>query len=155
MAQLSEWVSVSEAVRLSGLSTRTLKRMAEEGRIKFRHSPGGHIRVARADLDGLLRQSAKVPGQASSILQQKKERVEELVLESQALRAEAEMDRLLRDQADRECQRAEARRAEAATRELALAEQRSRQASELERRKSEQRQAKTERQQVEFECRCF
>lgn len=150
---LNEYVSVSEAVRLSGLSTRTLKRMAKEGRLKFSKSPGGHIRIARADLDGLLRHSPSSPAPVSSVLQNKKERVEELVLETQELRARRELDRLQEEDADRDRQRAAARRAEAATRELALAEQRSRRTSESERRKREQREAEAERQQAEFERR--
>lgn len=153
MAQLSEWVSVSEAVRLSGLSTRTLKRLGEERRIKFSRSPGGHIRIARADLNGLLRHSGNAAAPASSILQNRKERVEDLVLETEELRAKRDLDRLREEDADRERQRMEARRAEAATRELALVEQRLRRASELERRKREQREAEASQRQAEFERR--
>jgi excisionase family DNA binding protein len=153
MAQ-SEWVSVSEAVRLSGLSTRTLKRLAvEERRIKFSRSPGGHIRIARADLDGLLRHSANAPAPTSSVLQNRKERVEELVLETQELRAKRELDRLQEEDADRERQRAEARRAEAVTRELALAQQRLQRKREAQRLERERIERAASRLQAEFERR--
>jgi|SRR6267154_2417625 len=156
MAQLSEWVSISEAVRLSGLSTRTLKRMAEENRLNFSRSPGGHIRIARADLDGLLRrQSSNPSAPASSVLHNRKERVEELVLESQELRAKRDLERMREEDEERERQRAEVQRAEAVARELALAEQRSRRTSELERRKREQREAAAVRQQAEFDRHWF
>jgi excisionase family DNA binding protein len=155
MAQLSEWVSVSEAVRLSGLSTRTLKRMAEEGRIKFSRSPGGHLRIARRELDGLLRHSANASAPVSSVLQNRKENVEELVLQSQELRAKRELERMREEDEERDRQRVAAQRAEAVARELALAEQRLRRASELERRKREQREAQTAGQQAEFERHWF
>jgi len=41
--------------RLTGLSVRTIKRMAAEGQLKSAKTPGLHVRVARADLNKLLR----------------------------------------------------------------------------------------------------
>lgn len=153
MAQLSEWVSVSEAVRLSGLSTRTLKRMAEEGRIKFSRSPGGHVRIARAALNGLLRPAnASVPA-ASSVLENRKERVEELVLESQELRVKRDLDRQREEDADRERQRAEARRAEAVARELVLRQSRAERKRDAERRERERREAEESQRKAAFEKR--
>lgn len=145
MAQLSEYVSVSEAVRLSGLSIRTLKRMAEEGRLKFSKSPGGHVRVARADVDHLLRHSANA-SPASSVLQNRKERIEELGLEAQERRAKREIRKLDEEEDEAERVRAEAQRAETLANKRALAELRLQQKRDTE----ERRREKLARQREDF-----
>ena len=108
--ELPEWVSISEAERLTGLSARTIKRMAAEGQLKSSRTPGSHMRVSRADVDRLLRRDAPASVSASSVLQNKRERVEELGLEARELRAQREIDKLREEGAQAERARALDRR---------------------------------------------
>ena len=52
--------------------------MVAEGQIKSSRTPGDHVRVLRADVDRLLRREAFASAPASSVLANKRERVEEL-----------------------------------------------------------------------------
>jgi excisionase family DNA binding protein len=112
----SKWLPIGEAVRLTGLSARTLKRLIAEGQLKSSRSPGGHRRVLLEDLDNFLRQSSAAPVSASSaVLQTKREGVELLNLEAQELRARRELERLRVEEAaeaERRAQEARAREAE-------------------------------------------
>ena len=153
MAGLNEWLSASEAVRVSGLSSRTLKRLAAEKRIKFSRSPGGHLRFARVDVERIHSTSEPAAAPASTVLQNKKERVEELVLETQELRARRELDRIHEEDADRKRERAETRRAEMAARALELQKSKAQEKRDAERREHERRDAEAERRQREFERR--
>ncbi len=156
MAQpLSEWVSIAEAVRLSGLSTRSLKRLQAGGRLTFRRSPGGHVRIARTAIDGLLRHSANDDSAAASSVQQRKERVELLGLEAEELRRTREIERIRQEDAEADRRRLEAERADAAARALELAEQRSLRVNELARRKEQKRQADAVQRRAEFERHWF
>jgi excisionase family DNA binding protein len=49
-----DWVSLSEASRLLGVSPATLRRWSDAGRLRVFTTPGGHRRFSRAALDRLL-----------------------------------------------------------------------------------------------------
>lgn len=146
----AESLSVREASRVLGISPRTLKRLCEEGRLPHFTTPGGHLRLRRADLEAFGR-NGKGAGLASvsspsSVLQNRRERVEELALEAQELRARRDLRELQDEQAEAE----ERRRADAQA--AALAEKRELErlqleaARDAERRRRERQQAQAERQ---------
>lgn len=135
MAKLSEWVSVSEAARLTGLSVRTIKRMVAEKKLKASRSPGNRMLVNRADLDKLLRPESPVSVSTSSALAAKRESVEALALELQAARVERDLEKLRAEDAEAEQRRAETLRAEMLANKRILAELRLQQRREGEERK--------------------
>ena len=49
-----EWVSLSEASRLLGVSPATVRRWSDAGRLRVFTTPGGHRRFARSALERLL-----------------------------------------------------------------------------------------------------
>ena len=153
MAQLSDWLPVAEAARLTGYSVRTIKRMVAEGQIRSSRTLGNHMRVLRADLDGLLRQSSNASVAVSSVLAAKREGVESVTIELQTERAKRELAKLRQEDTDAERQRTETRRAEALANKRALAELRLQRERDAERREREQRQAEAEKHQAEFERR--
>ena len=150
----AESYSVSEAARLLGVSVPTLKRMAADGHLEGFRTPGGHLRIV-ADSIGALREQGRQPRpavNASPVLQNRRERLEELTLEAQELRAKRELEKLRREDAE-EAERREAeeeeREQEAAERREALALERDRLAREDERK----RQGKEAEQQLAvFRC---
>ncbi|HUI76050.1 MAG TPA: hypothetical protein VLX32_13960, partial [Candidatus Acidoferrum sp.] len=113
--------------------------MATEGQLASSRTPGQHMRVLRAAVDGLLRHAGGTPVSASSVLQNRRERVEELALEVQELRARREIGKLREEDSESERRRTEERRAEAVANERALAESRLQAARDAERREREQR----------------
>lgn len=146
MGMASEWVSVSEGARLTGLAVRTIKCMVAEKKLKALRSPGGHLRVKRADLDRLLRPESAVSVSTSSVLQIKRERVEELSLELQETRARRALRKLNEEDAEADRRRGEAQRAEMLANKRALAELRLQQKRDAEERK----RAKLSRQREDF-----
>ncbi|MFP5342522.1 MAG: MerR family transcriptional regulator [Candidatus Limnocylindria bacterium] len=50
----TEWVSLGDASRLLGVSTATVRRWADAGRLKPFTTPGGHRRFSRAALERML-----------------------------------------------------------------------------------------------------
>ncbi|HXX19974.1 MAG TPA: helix-turn-helix domain-containing protein [Candidatus Acidoferrum sp.] len=151
MAGSSDWISVSEAERLTGLSVRTIKRMAAEGQLTSSRTPGDHMRVLRADVDRLLRRETLAPqAPASSVLQSKRERVEELSLQLQETRALREIRKLSQEDAEAERRTDGAKRAQVLADKRALEETRLRAARDAERREREQREAEAQRRRAEF-----
>ena len=53
----SGWVSLGRACKQLGVNESTLRRWADEGRIRSFRTPGGHRRYKRADLDAFLERS--------------------------------------------------------------------------------------------------
>jgi len=53
-ARPHDWVSLSEASRLLGVSPATLRRWSDAGRVRVFTTPGGHRRFSRATLERLL-----------------------------------------------------------------------------------------------------
>ena len=115
LAMEHESYTVREASRALGLSVPTVIRMCEEGTLQHFVSPGGHRRIpseaiAAVRTNGRSRSStASLP--SSSVLQNRRERLEELGLDAQEIRARRELERLRAEQKD------EAERQAAQTRE--------------------------------------
>jgi excisionase family DNA binding protein len=146
----SEWISIGEAERLTGLSTRTIKRMVAEGQLSCSRSPGNHMRVSRADVERLLRREAPVSGAASSVLANKRERVEELSLELQLARAQRELKRFTEEDAEGERQRADSQRARELADLRAIEESRLQAERNADRRAREEREVQQQRARAEF-----
>jgi excisionase family DNA binding protein len=134
--------SVTEAAAALGISTPTLKRMVAEGRLEGFRTPGGHLRILTESLEAVRdnRQDRLRPlSNASPVLQNRRERLEELTLEAQEHRAQRELQKLRRE----EQKEAEQREAEAQAREEE-AEQRQTEI-ELERERMEREKAQERR----------
>jgi excisionase family DNA binding protein len=94
--------SVSEAARLLGVSTPTARRMAAEGELNAFRTPGGHLRITHESLEA-IRKGPKEKRETqgpSPVLRNRRERVEELALEAQELRAQREIERLRREKVE-------------------------------------------------------
>lgn len=89
-----EWIPLSEATRLSGLSSRTLRRMVAEGQLKGVKTRGGHLRVSRDSIDKLLRPALVGASFVSPVAQSRRERVEELRAEADELIADRQIKKL-------------------------------------------------------------
>ncbi len=63
----SGWLSLGRACRLLGVNETTLRRWADEGRVRTFRTPGGHRRFAIADIRELLR-SAEPPRESMNAL---------------------------------------------------------------------------------------
>ncbi|HEV2380945.1 MAG TPA: helix-turn-helix domain-containing protein [Terriglobia bacterium] len=112
----SDSYSVSEAATLLGVSIPTLKRMVTDGTLDGFRTPGGHLRISAASIDAIKNQRqtrARSVREASPVLQNRRERLEELNIETQEMRARRELAKLQRE----EQEEAERREAEAQTRE--------------------------------------
>jgi excisionase family DNA binding protein len=125
-----------------GLSSRTLKRMIAAGQLEAFRSPGGHLRVARTAVEKFRRGlGSSTPVAASSVLQNKRERIEELGLEVQELRATREIEKV----------RAEDSRSERArlleTRVQVLTQKRAIQQTRLQREQIAQERDRAQKQQ--------
>jgi excisionase family DNA binding protein len=115
--------SVGEAASLLGLSIPTVKRMAQARTVDTFRTPGGHLRVLAESVEAIKEQrrsparSAHAP---SSVLQNRRERLEELNLETQEHRARRELTKLQREEqeeAERQEAEAQSREEEAAQRQ--------------------------------------
>lgn len=139
--------SVSEAATVLGVSIPTLKRMAAEGRVENFRTPGGHLRILAGSVEAVRdnRQTYLRPVRdASPVLQNRRERLEELTLEAQEHRARRELTRLRQEEqeeAERQETETQAREQAAAQREAELEIERERlrlaHAKEEERREAE------------------
>jgi len=79
-----------------GVSIPTLKRMAAEGRLESFRTPGGHLRILGESVDAVRDHPQTQPRpvrDASPVLQNRRERLEELTLEAQERRAKRELAR--------------------------------------------------------------
>lgn len=139
--------SVSEAAIALGVSIPTLKRMAAEGRIQSFRTPGGHLRILAESVEAVRghRQTQPRPVRdPSPVLQNRRERLEELTLEAQEHRAKRELARLRQEEeeeAERQEAEAEGREQAAALHQAELELQRERirhdRAKEMQRREAE------------------
>ncbi|HEY6271197.1 MAG TPA: excisionase family DNA-binding protein [Terriglobales bacterium] len=143
----SDSYSVSEAAALVGVSTPTLKRTVQDGMLDGFQTPGGHLRISAESIESVKEQRpprARSGREPSSILQNRRERLEELNIEAQEVRARRELAKLQREEQEeaeeREAQ-AQARDEEAAQRQAEI---------ELERERLTQEQAR-ERRRIESE----
>jgi excisionase family DNA binding protein len=91
----AESVPIAEAARLLGMSVRTAKREMETGRLRSFRTSGGHWRVLKSDVEA-FRQGITTPASAPapSVLQNKREGVEELRAELDKRKLERELSKL-------------------------------------------------------------
>jgi excisionase family DNA binding protein len=145
----AESYSASEAAALLGISIPTLKRMVAEGRLESFRTPGGHLRISGDSVAAVRErrpERLKPVRDPSPVLQNRRERLEELTLEAQEMRARRGLARLQREEREEvEQQEAEdeARELEAQERqaELELEREQLEHASEQERARKETAQA--------------
>lgn len=120
--------------------------MAAEDELESFRTPGGHLRITRESVEAARtgrKEKREAPG-PSSVLRNRRERVEELALEAQELRAQREIERLRREkdeeqaetEAEAEAQERQADRETEAAR-LRLERVRIQQERERERREAE------------------
>ena len=118
--------NASEAARLLGVSIPTAKRMVADGTLEGFRTPGGHLRVSAEGIQALKDQRETQPRpvrDASAVLQNRRDRVEELTLEAQEVRARRDLAKLQgeeREEVERREAQAQARKEEAAKREAQL-----------------------------------
>jgi len=110
-------VPVAEAARLLGIDARTVRRMCAEGRLQSFVTPGGHRRVALADIEAIQNGDASQRRSSaghfpSPTVQQKKERIEELSLTIQEKKARIALQELEDEQREKAEQEEAARQRE-------------------------------------------
>jgi putative resolvase len=54
-----QWLTLGEAARYLGVAQSTIRRWADEGRVRAFYTPGRHRRFRLADLDELVASSAR------------------------------------------------------------------------------------------------
>ena len=102
--------SVRKAAQLLGVSVPTLKDMIDAEQLAGFQTPGGHLRVLADSLDRLQQGRPLRPAaQVSSVLQNRREHVEEMTLEAQELRAGREVRKLREEDAAERQQKQEER----------------------------------------------
>jgi hypothetical protein len=112
--------------------------MVAEGRLESFRTPGGHVRILAESIGAMREPRAeriRPVRDASLVLQNRRERLEELTLEAQEVRARRELEKLQREdeaKAEQQEEEEETREQEAAERQAEL---------ELEREQLEQEQA--------------
>lgn len=146
---VAESYSVAAASRLLGVSIPTLKSMCAGGQLACFRTPGGQLRVSADALAAIRsdgRPRASVSSAPSSVLQARRERVEELNLEGQELRAQRQLESLRAEQAAEIERRAAAERERQAEREEGRAQSR----TERERQERELAQQQVELRRAEL-----
>ncbi|HLY60001.1 MAG TPA: hypothetical protein VKV95_04475 [Terriglobia bacterium] len=118
---MADSYNASDAATSLGVSVPTLKRMVKGGAVEGFRTPGGHLRVTAETIEAVKNQQeakARPVREASSVLQNRRERIEELALEAQEHRAKRDLAKLEREE-DEEADRQEA---EAQAREEKIAQ---------------------------------
>jgi excisionase family DNA binding protein len=145
-----ESYSVSQTAHLLGISPPTVRRMVAEREIESFRTPGGHLRITRESAEAARtgRKDKREAAGPSPVLRNRRERVEELALEAQELRAQREIEKLRREQDEEQAQlEAEAEAQERqADREAEAARLRLERLRIQQAREREQRQAERELQ---------
>jgi excisionase family DNA binding protein len=96
-----ESYTVREASRALGLSVPTVIRMCEEGTLQHFVSPGGHRRIPSEGIVAVRtngRRRSSTASLPSSVLQNRRERLEELGLDAQEIHGRRELERLRAEQ---------------------------------------------------------
>lgn len=140
-----ESYSVSEAAAVLGVSVPTLKRMLAEGRLEAYRTPGSHLRILTESIESMREGQKTRPRSvrdASPVLQNRREHLEELTLEAQEHRARRELEKLRAQ----EQEEADGRRAEAQAREQEAAQRQARLRLERERFEREKTEERRQRQ---------
>jgi excisionase family DNA binding protein len=141
--------SASDAATQLGVSIPTLKRMVKDGTVEGFRTPGGHLRISAESIEAAKnsRQARPRARESSPVLQNRRERVEELTLEAQELRAKRELGKLRRE----EQEEAEAREAEAQARQEEAEQRRAEIVTERERLEHEKAEDRRRRQREQAE----
>ena len=109
------------------------------------------MRVPRSDLERFRQgHASNAPAPASSVLQNRRERVEELGLEAQELRAKREIEKLPEEQSEAKRARRMENRTQVLAERRGIEETQLQRERDTERRHRERRQAEAERQRTEF-----
>ena len=147
----SQSYSVSEAAQVLRVSVPTLKRMIHAQELQAFRTPGKHLRITAESLERVQQGRPLRPvREVSPVLQNRRERVEELALEAQELRAGHEIRKLRQEDA------AEARQKHEERQESARQAEQEAQRLELERQQFEiERQERAERARAEAALRDF
>jgi excisionase family DNA binding protein len=120
---------VSEAANLLGVSVPTLNSLVRDKKLRAFRTPGGQLRILADSLEQVQQGPALRPvREVSPVLQNRRERVEELALEAQELRAGHEIRKLRQEDAaearqKREERQERAREAEQEAQRLELEQQ--------------------------------
>jgi len=135
--------TVAQAGRLLGVSVPTIKRMVHHGELQSFQTPGGHLRIATASVERIRTGRAQESRgrEPSSVLKNRRERVEELALETQEIRARRDLRQLHKEDA----QEAERDRQEVAEEERAQRQKEDRPRREEERARIEEEQRRRDR----------
>jgi len=147
----SQSYSVSEAAQVLRVSVPTLKRMIHAQELQAFRTPGKHLRITADSLERVQQGRPLRPvREVSPVLQNRRERVEELALEAQELRAGHEIRKLRQEDA------AEARQKREERQESARQAQQEAQRLELEGQQFEiERQERAERARAQAALRDF
>ena len=147
----SQSYSVSEAAEVLRVSVPTLKRMIHAEKLQAFRTPGNHLRITAESLERVQQGRPLRPArEVSPVLQNRRERVEELALEAQELRAGHEIRKLRQEDA------AEARQKHEERQESARQAEQEAQRLELERQQFEiERQERAERARAQAALRDF
>jgi len=147
----SQSYSVSEAAEVLRVSVPTLKRMIHAEKLQAFRTPGNHLRITAESLERVQQGRPLRPArEVSPVLQNRRERVEELALEAQELRAGHEIRKLRQEDA------AEAREKREERQERAREAEQEAQHLELERHQLEiERQERAERARAQAALRDF
>ena len=110
-------IPVAQAGRILGLDRRTIRRMCDEGSLQCFATPGGHRRIALADIEAMRSGNADakrsfVGNLSSPTVQQKREHIEELRLTLEEKKKKMALSRLEDQERERAEQEEAARRAE-------------------------------------------
>ncbi|HEV2378684.1 MAG TPA: helix-turn-helix domain-containing protein [Terriglobia bacterium] len=160
----SDSYSVSEAAALLGVSIPTLKKMVTDGTLDGFRTPGGHLRITADSIDAMKSQRqmrARPVREASPVLKNRREHLEELTIQAQEHRARRELERLEREdqeEAERREAEAQAREEEAEQRqaEIDLEQERlSREEAQERRRLERERLQEQQRLQAEEQLAAF
>lgn len=134
------WLSVRHAAERLSLSTRSVQRLCDSGRLPFRRTEGGHIRIPAEAVEAYVRvgliQDRRLP-EASTPLQAKREAIEAKKIELQELELNDLLEEKRGEKADRTAER---QREEEARQQRIRAEQREAEREENARRKAQERE---------------
>jgi excisionase family DNA binding protein len=156
--------SVSEAAAILGVSVPTCKRMVTEGGLEAYRTPGSHLRILTESIESMRegrRTRPRSVRDASPVLQNRRERLEELTLEAQEHRAQRELDKLHaedQEEVDSREAEAEAREQEAAQRQAGIELERERlefEKSQEQARRKEQQAREQAQREAEWELAMF
>ena len=149
-----ESYSAAEAARLLRVSIPTLKRLCGGGQIPCFRTPGGHLRIPADALKTFQgKPSGSTTSAPSSVLANRRERVEELNLEGQELRASRDLEKLRAEQDQEEERRAAQVQAQQLERQARIEATRFEHAKEERRAAREREEAERARQRRDWQRR--